>query len=802
MAIDYRTLFASNYFTRAQVDLLVALSEAIIAESGGGGGVADNTKADKVTTLIAGTGLTGGGDLSTNRTFSLDLTFLDARYPLITDGKISPSVLPPISSDADTFVVASQAAMLAAAAVKGDFAVRTDVSKTFILSANPASTLGNWVEMLNPPAGVNSFNGRNGSVSPASGDYTFAQIASPPTTRAGYGITDAEGTITATTSADYYRGDKSFQPLNKAAVGLANVDNTADNAKPLGTAQLATLAASTGATLLGTVPPGTGATARTLQTELAERSISLKSFALANGSDDAARVVNWLTALKDNKRKGYIPAGTYTLTTDVAVTGDYFDIECHPEAKFVGTTGGANPMIQITSATGTASVPVGMVKWVGGQVDASARVVTTEGTGCGLRLVNFDQIEVRGAKFYGGADYSTTGDGGSGLRAFACSRGNINGNHFQGFTEEGLHVSGGTDTAAITDDGTGHVISGNHFVKCRIGVDVTRGSRSTMITDNDFDRCFEGACSLESDTAAKSGRVTVQGNRFLRCGKNAVHLRLQVGFLVCGNEIRDPFYELDAATPVTAATGKAVLLEGCKRGRVEGNIIHMDELATTSSTYGVACAPYTFNSITTQPEGIRVIGNSITGIEIGVSEAGAAGINNSYRDNDFISVTTLHDNIPASFLQYGTYTPTSTNITNIAANVPGLCMWRRTGPDITVNFYGTIDPTATGAAEIELELPVDPGYNFVNDYDLIGVAYSGTTGTGGHFVAKTGANRTARLLLDFETDVANHSWAGTFSYRCLPTVPGGPPPGGLVTLHTQDGTTPIHLEDGTTIIEV
>jgi hypothetical protein len=35
-----------------------------------------------------------------------------------------------------------------------------------------------------------------------------------------------ENTITATTSADYYRGDKTFQTLNKSAVGLPNVTNT------------------------------------------------------------------------------------------------------------------------------------------------------------------------------------------------------------------------------------------------------------------------------------------------------------------------------------------------------------------------------------------------------------------------------------------------------------------------------------------------------------------------------------------------------------------------------------------------
>lgn len=39
--------------------------------------------------------------------------------------------------------------------------------------------------------GVSSFNGRTGAITPGSSDYTFAQIASKPTTISGYGITDA-----------------------------------------------------------------------------------------------------------------------------------------------------------------------------------------------------------------------------------------------------------------------------------------------------------------------------------------------------------------------------------------------------------------------------------------------------------------------------------------------------------------------------------------------------------------------------------------------------------------------------------
>jgi len=58
-------------------------------------------------------------------------------------------------------------------------------------------------------------------------------------------INSKEATITATTSADYYRGDKTFATLNKAAVGLGNVDNTSDANKPVSTATQTALDAKT-----------------------------------------------------------------------------------------------------------------------------------------------------------------------------------------------------------------------------------------------------------------------------------------------------------------------------------------------------------------------------------------------------------------------------------------------------------------------------------------------------------------------------------------------------------------------------
>ena len=65
------------------------------------------------------------------------------------------------------------------------------------------------------------------------------------TTILGSGNIAVEPTITATTSADYYRGDKTFATLNQAAVGLSNCDNTSDANKPVSTATQTALDAKT-----------------------------------------------------------------------------------------------------------------------------------------------------------------------------------------------------------------------------------------------------------------------------------------------------------------------------------------------------------------------------------------------------------------------------------------------------------------------------------------------------------------------------------------------------------------------------
>lgn len=88
------------------------------------------------------------------------------------------------------------------------------------------------------------------------GTQAWSTITGTPTTLAGYGITDSitaalaastyEPIITAGTTGQYWRGDKSWQTLNAAAVGLGNVENTA----------LSTWTGSTNLATLGTITAG------------------------------------------------------------------------------------------------------------------------------------------------------------------------------------------------------------------------------------------------------------------------------------------------------------------------------------------------------------------------------------------------------------------------------------------------------------------------------------------------------------------------------------------------------------------
>lgn len=79
------------------------------------------------------------------------------------DGKINTSQLPAIAIS-ETFVVNSEAAMLALAAQTGDVCIRTDQIKTYILKDSNPALLASWAAILSPTGDIVSVNGKTGIV--------------------------------------------------------------------------------------------------------------------------------------------------------------------------------------------------------------------------------------------------------------------------------------------------------------------------------------------------------------------------------------------------------------------------------------------------------------------------------------------------------------------------------------------------------------------------------------------------------------------------------------------------------------
>lgn len=146
---DFDTQVRTN-----RLDQMAAPTAAVALNTQKITGLADPTNAQDAVTL---------NYITTQKGASNGIATLDA------GGKVPTSELPAIAIS-ETSVVANQAAMLALTAQTGDIAVRTDVNKSFILTATPASTLGNWQELLTPTDAVLSVDGSTGAVS-LSGTY-------------------------------------------------------------------------------------------------------------------------------------------------------------------------------------------------------------------------------------------------------------------------------------------------------------------------------------------------------------------------------------------------------------------------------------------------------------------------------------------------------------------------------------------------------------------------------------------------------------------------------------------------------
>ena len=148
---------------------------------------------------------------------------------LDSSGFIPSAQLPPLAK-VTVSAVANQAARLALTAESGDIAIQSDTGTTYVLSASPASTNGNW-KVISATEAISA------AIATHEADTTNV-----------HGIADTS--ILATTTGAQTLTNKTLTSpvintptgITKSDVGLSNVDNTADSAKPVSTAQATAIA--------------------------------------------------------------------------------------------------------------------------------------------------------------------------------------------------------------------------------------------------------------------------------------------------------------------------------------------------------------------------------------------------------------------------------------------------------------------------------------------------------------------------------------------------------------------------------
>lgn len=168
----------TNYYTNTETDTLL------------------NNKADKAITITAtGNGITGGGDLSANRTFALDFTYLDARFSASGSGVLSfnarGGVVTPQAGDYTTSIVAEGTNL---------YYTQARFDTAFGLKSTTNLTEGTnlyYTDARVQTYGDTQWTQLDGSYSNPSWitGLAWSKVSGTPTTLAGYGITDSQSQL-------------------------------------------------------------------------------------------------------------------------------------------------------------------------------------------------------------------------------------------------------------------------------------------------------------------------------------------------------------------------------------------------------------------------------------------------------------------------------------------------------------------------------------------------------------------------------------------------------------------------------
>lgn len=114
----------------------------------------------------------------------------------------------------------------------------------------------------------------------------------------------------------------------------------------------------------------------------------------------------------------------------------------------------------------------------------------------------------------------------------------------------------------------------------------------------------------------------------------------------------------------------------------------------------------------------------------------------------------------------GTYTPTLTNTTNVAASTAASCQFSVVGTTVTVSGTVQIDPTSASVATLMgMSLPL--ASNLANANELAGVAFCGAVFGYGAAIEGDATNDRASFKFIADAGAANQTFSFSFTYRVI-----------------------------------
>ncbi len=170
------------------------------------------------------------------------------------------------------------------------------------------------------------------------------------------------------------------------------------------------------------------------------------------------------------------------------------------------------------------------------------------------------------------------------------------------------------------------------------------------------------------------------------------------------------------------------------------------------------------------------VGDTNTGVlspgadRVAVATAGVSGL--EVDASQRVLAPLIHNNASGTTgttpaIQSGTYTPTITNSTNVAASTAGTAHWLRVGNIVHVNGRCTIDPTSASIQTIwTLSLPLASNFAAVTDcYGVTnGDTFSAFTAAG---IVSASVGGDSALFAAYPASTANQTFYYQYSYNVL-----------------------------------